>query len=83
MGRESNIDIQIRALEQQVKSLHHVTAVQKRKERTRRLIQKGALLEKYFGLEHLDVNETEEILRMVSSFVREKIPEKFKHVETD
>lgn len=83
MERDSDIDIQILALEQQVKALYHVASVQKRKERTRRLIQKGALLEKYFGIEDLDVNETEEILKMVSSFVRDKIPEHLKQVKTD
>lgn len=34
-----------------------------RKQRTRRLIQKGALLEKYLNLEDLSVEETEIFLR--------------------
>lgn len=34
-----------------------------RKERTRRLIQKGALLEKYFDLESTSVDETEIFLK--------------------
>jgi hypothetical protein len=48
MGRESDIDIQIRTLEQQVKALHQVASVQKRKERTRRLIQEGCVVGKVF-----------------------------------
>lgn len=34
-----------------------------RKERTRRLIKKGALLEKYFDLENTSVDETEIFLK--------------------
>ena len=34
-----------------------------RKARTRRLIQKGALLEKYFQAENLSLDDTEELLR--------------------
>ena len=49
-----------------------------RKERTRRLIQKGALLENYFECEQLSVAETEELLRAFSQYVNEKKQEKFK-----
>ena len=49
-----------------------------RKERTRRLIQKGALLENYFECEHLSVKETEELLKIFSHYVNEKKQEKFK-----
>lgn len=78
MGWASEIDIQIRTLEQQVKSIRNVESKQMRKERTRRLIQKGALLEKYFEIEHLGLEETEYVLKMFSSFVRENIPEHLK-----
>lgn len=49
-----------------------------RKERTRRLIQKGALLENYFECEHLSVEETEELLKMFSSYVNANKSIKFK-----
>lgn len=49
-----------------------------RKERTRRLIQKGALLENYFECEHLSVEETEELLKMFSSYVNANKTIKFK-----
>lgn len=49
-----------------------------RKKRTRRLIQKGALLEKYFEAEHLSSEETEELLKMFSGYVNAKKSEKFK-----
>ncbi|EDP68127.1 hypothetical protein CAT7_11505 [Carnobacterium sp. AT7] len=50
----------------------------KRKERTKRLIQKGALLENYFECEHLSVEETEELLKMFSSYVNANKTIKFK-----
>lgn len=37
--------------------------VKKRKARTRRLIQKGALLEKYFNIQKLTPDETESFLK--------------------
>lgn len=37
--------------------------IKKRKARTRRLIQKGALLEKYFNLQDLTPDETESFLK--------------------
>lgn len=49
-----------------------------RKKRTRRLIQKGALLEKYFEAEHLSIEETEELLKTFSSYVNGNKSEKFK-----
>ena len=49
-----------------------------RKERTRRLIQKGALLENYFECEQLSVEETEKLLKMFSSYVNANKSIKFK-----
>lgn len=49
-----------------------------RKKRTRRLIQKGALLEKYFDIENLTVEQTEEFLKVFSNYVINNKPEKFK-----
>lgn len=48
---------------------------EERKKRTRRLIQKGALLEKYFEAENLSVEETEELLKTFAAYVNgNKIP---------
>lgn len=44
---------------------------QQRKNRTRRLIRKGALLEKYFSIEHLNVEETEVFLKRLKEIVQE------------
>lgn len=54
-----------------------------RKERTRKLIQKGALLDKYFNIEHLSIDETEELLKTFSEFVKKNTPEKYKNKPSD
>ncbi|KIU04559.1 hypothetical protein SC09_contig8orf00229 [Bacillus subtilis] len=69
-------------LELSVKRSQLSDSSKQRKERTRRLIQKGALLEKYFDSEHLSIDETEELLKMFSPYVNEKKPEKFKRKRT-
>ncbi|GEQ33606.1 hypothetical protein B795N_14880 [Marinilactibacillus psychrotolerans] len=40
-----------------------------RKERTHRLIQKGALLEKYFDIKHLSIDDTEKLLKKLSPII--------------
>lgn len=49
-----------------------------RKKRANRLIQKGALLEKYFEIENLDVEETEDLLSVFSEYIKYNMPYKFK-----
>lgn len=41
-----------------------------RKERTHRLVQKGALLEKYFDIADLDVEATENLLKKLAPAVK-------------
>lgn len=48
-----------------------------RKGRTHILIQKGALLDKYFDTQHLSIEQTEELLQLFANFVKEKRPERF------
>lgn len=50
-----------------------------RKARTRRLIQKGALLEKYFQAENLSVEQTEELLKIFANYVNANKPNKLKN----
>lgn len=52
-----------------------------RKKRTKRLIEKGALLEKYFDIDTLSVEETEELLKIFSAYVKANKPNKFKKKE--
>lgn len=49
-----------------------------RKQRTRRLIQKGALLEKYFDCDNLSVDDTEDLLKTFSNYVNGNKPDKHK-----
>lgn len=49
-----------------------------RKERTRLLIQKGALLDKYFETEILSVDDTENLLKIFSNYVNSNKPDKYK-----
>ena len=51
---------------------------QARKARSRRLIQKGALLEKYFQADNLSVEQTEELLKIFANYVNAHKPNKFK-----
>lgn len=44
----------------------------RRKQRAHKLIQKGALLEKYFEADKLSIEDTEKLLKMVSDFVISK-----------
>lgn len=41
-----------------------------RKRRTKRLIEKGALLEKYFEIDYLTVEETEEFLKIFLNILK-------------
>ncbi len=52
---------------------------QARKSRSRRLIQKGALLEKYFQADNLSVEQTEELLKIFADYVNAHKPSKLKN----
>ncbi|MFL4497823.1 hypothetical protein [Weissella sp. MSCH1] len=49
-----------------------------RKLRTRKFIQKGALLDKYFDIDNLSVDETESLLKTFAEYVKSNKPEKYK-----
>lgn len=54
-----------------------------RKKRTKRLIEKGALLEKYFEIDYLTVEETEEFLKVFSEYIKANKPNKFQKKSED
>jgi hypothetical protein len=58
----------IKALEQKKRTLEHMVSNSARKERTRRLIQKGALLEKYLEKEIGSLKDTETLLKVLAEF---------------
>ncbi|NHI66433.1 hypothetical protein ET005_10035 [Lactococcus petauri] len=61
-----------------LKKSKYLESTKKRKERTRKLIQKGALLDKYFDTENLSIDETEDFLKIFSNYIKENKPDKYK-----
>lgn len=55
MNRINKLDLKIKLLEEKKKALAKQINYEERKKRTRRLIQTGALVEKYFNIEHLSI----------------------------
>lgn len=72
------IEQKIQKLEREKKILSSSINTVQRKERTRRLIQIGALSEKYFDLYHSDLDDIEEIFSQFSNFVKSNKLEKHK-----
>lgn len=66
----NKLDQQIEHLERKKKIYEHSLSKESRKERTRRLIQVGALAEKYFELDGNDLHDVEEIFKQFSSYVK-------------
>ncbi|MGE7907646.1 hypothetical protein ACQKNS_25120 [Peribacillus sp. NPDC094092] len=58
----------IKVLEQKKRVLEHKVSNEARKERTRRLIQKGALWEKYLEEESMSLKDTENLLKVLANF---------------
>lgn len=61
-----------------LKKSKYLESTKKRKERIRKLIQKGALLDKYFDTENLSIDETEDFLKIFSNYIKENKPDKYK-----
>lgn len=49
-----------------------------RKQRTRRLVETGALAEKYFQIENLSIPEREELFKMFATFIKGNKPNHLK-----
>ena len=62
------LENKIKVLEQKKKSLEYKISNENRRERTRRLIQKGALFEKYLENENVSIRETEDLLKVLAEF---------------
>ena len=77
MNRHDQLQKQINRLELDINREKTTINKNERKKRTRRLIQKGALLEKYFDVDHLNVEETEELLMVFSDYVKGNTPKKY------
>lgn len=60
-----------------IKENRYAEKVQTRKERAHRLIQTGALAEKYFDLHKLTIEQREELFKTFATFVNSNKPKKF------
>jgi uncharacterized protein YukE len=69
-----NLNSQKRKLKNELKRKSNY---QYRKERTRRLIEIGALSEKYFELQKLTPSECESLFKTFSTFVKKNKPKNF------
>jgi len=61
-----------------LKKSKYLESTKERKARTRKLIQKGALLDKYFETENLSIDETEDFLKIFSNYIKKNKPDKYK-----
>jgi len=77
LAKSQELKKQIADLQKKKKQLQNETQRranwEQRKARTKRLIETGALAEKYFGLETLTTEEREKIFQTFSGFIKSKI----------
>lgn len=64
--------------ELKIRQYQYIENKKARKARTRKLIQKGALLDKYFETENLSADETESLLKIFANYVNSNKPDKYK-----
>lgn len=64
--------------ELKIRQYQYIENKKSRKARTRKLIQKGALLDKYFETESLSADETESLLKIFANYVNSNKPDKYK-----
>lgn len=64
--------------ELKIRQYQYIENKKARKARTRELIQKGALLDKYFETESLSADETESLLKIFANYVNSNKPDKYK-----
>ena len=62
------LENKIKVLEQKKKALEYKISNEDRRERTRRLIQKGVLFEKYMENEKDSLKDTEDLLKVLADF---------------
>lgn len=78
----SEIDKQIEELQTKKKNLQQSIKYKSkyayRKERANRLIQTGALVEKYFEIHNLEIDEREELFKIFAEFIKSNKPNHLK-----
>lgn len=71
-------DLRISQLEERKRTILRLTQERARKKRANRLIQTGALAEKYFELTPLSIQEREELFKIFAAYVNQNKPQKYK-----
>ncbi|MDR6726117.1 vacuolar-type H+-ATPase subunit H [Paenibacillus amylolyticus] len=74
----SDMDKKIEQLEERKSRIVRLASEKERKQRANRLIQTGALAEKYFGIEHLSIKKREELFKIFSDFISKNTPDKYR-----
>ena len=77
--QKNELEKKIQKNELLIKQSKYYESNKERKTRTRKLIQKGALLDKYFDIENLSVDETESLLKVFADYVKNNKPEKYQN----
>lgn len=72
--QKNELEKKIQKNELLIKQSKYYESKKERKIRTRKLIQKGALLDKYFDIENLSVDETESLLKVFADYVKNNKP---------
>ncbi|GIP45146.1 hypothetical protein J45TS6_36050 [Paenibacillus sp. J45TS6] len=75
----TDIDLKIQQLKERQHRLMKLSSEKERKQRANRLIQTGALAEKYFGIEHLTIKQREELFKIFSDFISKNTPTKYRN----
>lgn len=78
LSQQKKLQKKIEQKETTLRQSNYYENAKKRKERTRLLIQKGTLLDKYFESNHLNIVETEELLKIFANYVNANKPDKYK-----
>lgn len=76
------IEMRLSQLQERKKEIERKRKQIERKARTKRLIETGALIEKYFEIEHLSIEEREELLKVFATYIKSNMPNKFKKNES-
>lgn len=76
--KKNELEKKIQKNELLMKQKQFYESNKERKLRTRKLIQKGALLDKYFDIDNLSIDDTESLLKTFAEYVKSNKPEKYK-----
>lgn len=76
--KKNELEKKIQKNELLMKQKQFYESNKERKLRTRKLIQKGALLDKYFDIDNLSIDDTESLLKTFAEYVKSNKPDKYK-----